>query len=101
MSGAADHRAAERARLRELALDIRAGIEKRRYACERSREWSMLHGEHRMALMMLAGLDGDLGVLASKGWQEFTLGERGSIQVALRSLYAGLKVATALRVRAG
>lgn len=91
----------ERARLREIASDIRADIERTRHACARSREWAMLPVEHRMALLMLAGVDGDLGALARKAWPEFTPDERVSLQVAIRSLAASLQAAAALRVRAG
>lgn len=91
----------ERARLDALALDIRADIEKKRYSCARSREWALMLVEHRMAILMLAGIDGELGALARKAWVEFTPDERGAIQVAVRSLARSLEAATALRVRAG
>lgn len=91
----------ERPKLDALALDIRAGIEKKRHSCARSREWALMLMEHRMALLMLAGIDGDLGALARKAWPEFTPDERVALQVAVRSLAASLEAATALRVRAG
>ena len=88
-------------KLRAVAADIRAGIEKKRHDCARSREWALMLVEHRMALLMLAGIDGDLGALARKAWPEFTPDERVALQVAVRSLAASLDAATALRVRAG
>lgn len=101
MSAAAVCVPTTRQTLRDAANEIRANIEKQRYACARSREWAVMVPEHRMALLMLAGVDGDLGGLARKAWQEYTPGERVALQVAIRAMAASLDAAVALRVRAG
>ena len=85
----------------DLAQDIRAGMEKKRYSCERSREWAQVPAEHKMTLLMVAGIDGDLGSLARKAWQEFTPPERVAVQVAIRWLRDTLAKCPALSVRAG
>lgn len=55
--------------------------------------------EHRMAVLMLAGLDGDLSALAAKQWREFTPDEKLAIQVTIRSMYAAFSGSFALRTR--
>lgn len=43
-----------------------------------SREWAHIGHEHRMMVMMLAGISGDLDALASRTWREFTPAERAA-----------------------
>ncbi len=91
---------AERQKLRDIADKIRADLQAKQGRCLRSMEWGNIPLPHRMAVMLMAGIDGDLGALARKGWQEFTPMEQETVAVALRSLYASLKGCNALRVRA-
>lgn len=49
-----------------------------------SREWSRISHEHRVMIMMLAGIDGDLEMLASRAWREFTPAERDSVKCQMR-----------------
>lgn len=59
----------------------------------------MLPGEHRMALLLLAGVDGDLARLASRKFSEFGHDEKIAVQVAIRSMFAGLHGSVSLRTR--
>lgn len=86
--------------LRERAAQIRAELERKQHACARSRDWAMLTPETRMAVLLLAGVDGDLPRLAAKTFAEFAPDEKIALQVAIRSLYAGLTAAVSLRARA-
>ena len=90
----------ERAKLYALADQYAKQISGAKHACTRSREWSILALEIRMAVMMLAGIDGDLSALARRAWQEFTPPERTAVQVAMRGLHRGLGQTMALRGRA-
>lgn len=62
-----------------------------------SREWARVEKEQRMVLMLLAGIDGDLQVLATRAWREFTPPERqaikGEIRIAKR-VFSGLAALT-------
>lgn len=49
-----------------------------------SREWARISHEHRVMIMMLAGIDGDLQVLASRAWREFTPAERDAVKSEMR-----------------
>ena len=91
----------ELAKQRRIVAEIREKQERERYGCERSREWARLIPEHRMVLLILAGLDGDLGALARRAWSEFTPGERVAVQVGLRALTLSMSQCVALNVRAG
>lgn len=90
-----------RASLYQLADKIRADIEGRSNACAREREWAGLSLHTRMAVMLLAGVDGDLAMLARLAWGEFAPGEKLAVQSAIRTLSADLHKAYALRLRAG
>lgn len=50
-----------------------------------SREWARISHEHRMMVMMLAGIDGDLDALASRAWREFTPAERAAVKGEMRA----------------
>lgn len=50
-----------------------------------SREWARIGHEHRMMVMMLAGISGDLDVLASRAWREFTPAERDAVKSEMRA----------------
>jgi len=92
--------AAARARLYELSDEYARDASKNKHSCARSREWALLLLEHRMAVMLLAGLDGDLSGLARRAWPEFTPSEKTAVQVAIRGLHNGLGQSFALRGRA-
>lgn len=47
-------------------------------------EWARLNHAHRMMVMLLAGMDGDLDVLAARAWREFTPPERQAIKTEIR-----------------
>lgn len=79
---------------------IRADIEGRSHACARSREWANMSDDVRMCVMLLAGLDGDLGQLATRKFAEFSTDEKIAVQVAIRAIYAGLTASPTLRARA-
>lgn len=89
-----------RQHLRERAAQIRCDLEKRQHGCARSRDWFMLPVETRMAVLLLAGIDGDLNRLAARKFGEFADDEKIAVQVVIRSLYAGLHGAVSLRARA-
>lgn len=50
-----------------------------------SREWARIGHEHRMMVMMLAGISGDLDALASRAWREFTPAERDAVKSEMRA----------------
>lgn len=59
-------------------------------------EWVGLPLETRMALLLLAGVDGDLASLGRRAWGEFTPGERAAVQVATRGVIRSLRSVFAL-----
>lgn len=50
-----------------------------------SREWARVSHEHRMMVMMLAGISGDLDALAARAWREFTPAERAAVKGEMRA----------------
>lgn len=90
-----------RQKIRDQAEQIRAAIDGRRYTSARAREWAAMSHEYRMALMLLAGIDGDIGSLSMRSWDELPAGEQISVQVAARGLFASLDKSISLRMRAG
>lgn len=90
----------ERAKLREMVDKIRGDLERKAGRCLRSVEWGGVPLAHRMAVLLMAGIDGDLQDLARKAWAEFTPAEKNSVGVAMRSLHASLHACNALRARA-
>ena len=59
-------------------------------------EWVSLPLELRMALLLLAGVDGDLSSLGRRAWGEFTPPERAAVQVATRGTIKQLRGVFAL-----
>jgi len=57
---------------------------KRQWSDAESREWARLSETHRMALMLLAGVDGDLGALAQRHWRELPEPERMALKAEAR-----------------
>lgn len=58
--------------------------------CAASIEWARLSLEFRMAVLLLAGIDGDLESLACRAWQEFPDTEKQAVKVQLRAMRAQL-----------
>lgn len=54
-----------------------------------SREWARLEHAHRVVLMLLAGLDGELSELANRAWRELPEPERVAIKQEARTARAG------------
>jgi hypothetical protein len=67
-----------------------------RFSTAAAREWAGLLHEHRMALLMLAGIDGDLGDLGERSWLEIAEDERVRIRAAARSLQKDVRPLAAL-----
>lgn len=89
-----------RERLRGVAEKIRADIAGREAVDARVREWAAMPIEYRMALLLLAGVDGDLQALGRKAWSEFTEPEKLAVQVALRGMARAIEKSYALKMRA-
>jgi hypothetical protein len=56
----------------------------KRWSDAESREWARMSVTHRMALMLLAGVDGDLGALAQRSWRELPEPERLALKAEAR-----------------
>ena len=56
----------------------------KRWSDAESREWARLAETHRMALMLLAGVDGDIGALALRHWRELPEPERVALKAEAR-----------------
>jgi hypothetical protein len=56
----------------------------KRWSDAESREWARMAETHRMVLILLAGLDGDLGALAQRGWRELPEPERERVKAEAR-----------------
>ncbi|PIF89769.1 hypothetical protein CLU86_0646 [Acidovorax sp. 62] len=56
----------------------------KRWSDAESREWARMPEAHRMALMLLAGVDGDLGALAQRSWRELPEPERLALKAEAR-----------------
>ena len=82
--------------LRTLRDEFVAIASRGRFSNAAAREWACLRPEHRMALLMLAGVDGDLGDLAVRGWLEIGEGERRQIRTAARNLQNEVRPLAAL-----
>lgn len=72
-----------------------------RFVCARSKEWAGMPVEVRMALLLVAGVDGDLSTLARRGWLEFAPPEREAARSAMREFRRALSGAAALCSRWG
>jgi hypothetical protein len=65
-----------------------------------SKEWAGVSRDHRVFIMLLAGMDGDLDVLAGRAWREFTPPEREAISAQIRSTRRAFSAVTAICSRA-
>ena len=82
-----------RARLSVLRDEAVARASNGRWSDAESREWARLSVEHRMALLLLAGIDGELSMLAQRAWREMPGPERDAIKAEARrmkSAFGGL-----------
>ncbi|AVS66622.1 hypothetical protein C8245_13870 [Paracidovorax avenae] len=57
-----------------------------RWSDAESREWAGLSEAHRMALLLLGGVDGDIVALANRAWLEIPDPERQEIKTQARYL---------------
>lgn len=64
-----------------------------------SREWAALDPCHRMAMLLLAGVDGELTDLAQRAWLELPTPEREAIKVEVRAAKAAFSRLMALSSR--
>ena len=90
-----------RARLSQLRDEAARDLSGGRYVCARSQEWAALPVDLRMAVMMLAGVDGDLRGLSGRGWREFSPPEREAVRGVLRGMAQALKSSPSLVARWG
>lgn len=88
-----------RARAMQLRDQLAAQDSGGRHRCARSQEWATLTLETRMAVLLLAGMEGELLALSRKAWPEFTPPEQMAVQVATRGLFRDLERTWNLRVR--
>lgn len=59
-------------------------------------EWAVMSLELRTVLLLLAGIDDDLGGVARKSWNEYTPPEQAAIRFGARSIRRQLLGASAL-----
>ena len=74
-----------RIRLRELQREAAQRSNGRSGSAE-SREWAGLASHYRMALVLLAGIDGEIEELALRDWREMPPPERDAIRRQIRAL---------------
>ena len=88
-----------RIRLRQLQREAAQRAGNGRYASAESREWTCLASHHRMALVLLAGIDGEIEELALRDWREMPPPERDAIRRQVRALRTSLLPLRALALR--
>lgn len=88
--------AATRKRMKELSAEYRKQSG-RGYVDAENQEWFSLPMDLRMAILLLAGVDGDLQALANRDWRETPPPERAAIKTASRAIkrHSGRLVALA------
>jgi hypothetical protein len=64
-----------------------------------SREWAALDTGHKMSMLLLAGVDGDLVELSNRDWRELPAPERDTIKREVRSAKAAFSRLMALSGR--
>ena len=75
-----------RARLRELQNEFVRVTTKGRHSDAGALEWSRLEHVHRMAFLLLAGVDGELSELAGRAWLELPDPEREAVRLQILSM---------------
>ena len=64
-----------------------------------SLEWTRLEQGHKMALLLLAGIDGDLAALSHRAWRELPEPERQAIKSEARAMKKSFGAVSALSGR--
>ncbi|OJX21467.1 MAG: hypothetical protein BGO79_24410 [Delftia sp. 67-8] len=88
-----------RIRLRELQREAAQRASNGRSGSAESREWAGLASHYRMALVLLAGIDGEIEELALRDWREMPPPERDAIRRQIRALRSCLLPLRALALR--
>lgn len=88
-----------RTRLRELQREAAQRCANGRSGSAESREWAGLASHYRMALVLLAGIDGEIEELALRDWREMPPPERDAIRRQIRALRTCLLPLRALALR--
>ncbi|WEM00707.1 hypothetical protein [Delftia tsuruhatensis] len=88
-----------RTRLRELQREAAQRASNGRSGSAESREWAGLASHYRMALVLLAGIDGEIEELALRDWREMPPPERDAIRRQIRALRTCLLPLRALALR--
>lgn len=70
-----------------------------RCASAAAAEWQRLGDATRAVLVLLAGIDGDMGTLTAREWEEVPEAEQDAIRQAARLLHADVSKLYALRGR--
>lgn len=90
-----------RKRLRKVQDEMVKDVTKGRFSDVESREWHALPEKYRALLLLISGFQADdyeqLGVVATRAWQEFTPPERQVVKSELRGLHAAVQHISALR----
>ena len=74
-----------RGRLRALRDEFVERQSGGRFSGAESKEWAALEVGHRMALLLLSGIDGDIGELSERDWREIPHVEQQAIRVEVRA----------------
>lgn len=77
--------AAAKAKLLRLRDEFVARDTGGRHQTAESQEWARLDVGHRMAMLLLAGIDGDLQELAQRDWREMPHPEQQAIRCEIRA----------------
>lgn len=92
-----------RKRLRKVQDEMVKDVTKGQFSDVESREWHALPEKYRALLLLISGFQADdyeqLGVVATRAWQEFTPPERQAVKSELRGLHAAVQHISALRTR--
>jgi hypothetical protein len=88
-----------RQRLRTLQDEACHRASSGRLSTAESREWTAMPVHFRMAMILLAGLDGEIEDLAQRDWREMPPPERDAIRRQIRALRAALSQVPALAMR--
>lgn len=88
-----------RIRLRDLQREAAQRASNGRSGSAESREWAGLASHYRMALVLLAGIDGEIEELALRDWREMPPPERDAIRRQIRALRSCLLPLRALALR--
>lgn len=99
--GAAAQSPADRAKLSALRAEFASRASGGRYVCARSKEWAVLPLEFRFAVLLMAGIDGDMDALTRRAWREMPLPEREAIRGVMRGFAQALKASPSLCARWG